>query len=517
MVLREDKIGQQLLVPLDLRDLIPKDHPCYFIQNVVDQMDFSKVDANYCYKAGKPAYSRKMLLRLVLMGAFDGGLSGREVAAKAATDVSYMYLAGMEKPDFRTINRFKVDHAELIDDAFKTTVLMAKELDLVKLKHIAIDGTKIKAKASINNLTNQEQIDLLKDILKKSIELDEEEDEILGDESGNSVPKELIDKKSFEEIYKKVTESTKGDRNEFKLRRSSKKLLDQAKKDKKSAKKVLQKVEKIDSELKKTTNDVISINDPESRWMLNKKSKWEFDYNLQIGVDEYKGIIVSSSLTQNPTDVFELIPQIEQIKETFGALAPNTQISADNGYSTNENIDYLVENHLDGYISTRKLSRKLKKINKKDKPFGKDKFIFDHEKNTYICPMGQILENQKSYKNNSRIAYWTNNCKTCPKHQECCGKRYNRIITDYGNPNKIKMLRKMETDWAQEIYKKRSKTAEWPFGNIKQNLKVTEFNTTGLKRTQTEAKLLAISHNLKRIYNETIQNELIHQNNKQNT
>ena len=131
--------------------------------------------------------------------------------------------------------------------------------------------------------------------------------------------------------------------------------------------------------------------------------------------------------------------------------------------------------------------------------------------------MGQILENQKSYKNNTRIAYWTNNCKTCPKHKECCGKRYTRAITDYGNPNKIKMLRKMDTEWAQEIYKKRSKTAEWPFGNIKQNLKVTEFNTIGLKRTQTEAKLLAISHNLKRIYNETIQNELMHQNNKQNT
>ena len=173
-----------------------------------------------------------------------------------------------------TINRFKVDHAELIDDAFKTTVLMAKELDLIKLKHIAIDGTKIKAKASINNLTNQEQVDLLKDILQKSIELDEEEDELLGDESGNSVPKELIDKESFEKIYKKVIETTKGDRNEFKLRRSSKKLLEQAQKDKKSAKKILKKVEKIDTELQKTTNDVISINDPESRWMLNKKSKY---------------------------------------------------------------------------------------------------------------------------------------------------------------------------------------------------------------------------------------------------
>ena len=99
----------------------------------------------------------------------------------------------------------------------------------------------------------------------------------------------------------------------------------------------------------------------------------------------------------------------------------------------------------------------------------------------------------------------------------CCKKKNYRTIQDYGNPSKIRMQRKMETDWAQKIYKKRSKTAEWPFGNIKQNLKVTEFNTTGLKRTQTEAKLLAISHNLKRIYNETIQNELIHQNNKQNT
>ena len=83
--------------------------------------------------------------------------------------------------------------------------------------------------------------------------------------------------------------------------------------------------------------------------------------SLQIGLDEYKEIIASSSLTQNPTDVFKLIPQIEQIKETFVDLTHNTQISADNGYSTNENMDYLLENQLEGWISTRKLSRKLKK------------------------------------------------------------------------------------------------------------------------------------------------------------
>lgn len=124
--------------------------------------------------------------------------------------------------------------------------------------------------------------------------------------------------------------------------------------------------------------------------------------------------------------------------------------------------------------------------------------------------MGQILENKKKATKRTHESHTgQKTAKTCKKHQECCGNNYSRVITDYENPNKIKMLRKMETPQAQEIYKKRSKTAEQPFGNIKQNLKVTEFNTTGLKRTQTEAKLLAISHNLKRIYNETIQKELI--------
>ena len=75
-------------------------------------------------------------------------------------------------------------------------------------------------------------------------------------------------------------------------------------------------------------------------------------------------------------------------------------------------------------------------------------------------------------------------------------------ISDYGNPSKIRMQRKMETDWAQKIYKKRSKTAELPFAHIKQNMKLHEFTTTGIKNTNTEFKLYTIGHNLKRIYNE---------------
>ena len=84
----------------------------------------------------------------------------------------------------------------------------------------------------------------------------------------------------------------------------------------------------------------------------------------------------------------------------------------------------------------------------------------------------------------------------------CCNKKNYRTIQDYGNPSKIRIQRKMETEWAQKIYKKRSKTVELPFAHIKQNMKLQEFTTTGIKNTNTEFKLYTIGHNLKRIYNE---------------
>ena len=76
--------------------------------------------------------------------------------------------------------------------------------------------------------------------------------------------------------------------------------------------------------------------------------------------------------------------------------------------------------------------------------------------------MGKILENQKSYKNNTRIAYWAKNFKTCPKHQKCCGKGFFRLITDYGNSNKIKMLRKMENTLGTKNLQKTIKNSRMP-------------------------------------------------------
>lgn len=351
MVLRDDTINQTMLVPMDLRNLIPEDHPCYFIKNVVDQIDCSQANRVFADKPGEFAYPRELLLRLILMSVFDGGLSSREIERKTRTDIAYMYLAGMQHPSYRTIARFKVDYPDLIDESFKTTIKIAKEEDLVKIHHVSLDGTKIKAKTSMNKLTNEQQLKIMKQHLKESIELDEEEDMELGEESGK---------------------------------------------------------------------DVISINDSDACFIKNKKGKWEFDYNGQIAVDDYKGIILASYITNDLTDYYELIPLMEQVQsnlsEIYYETPVNYQVSADNGYSTDMNTEYLEQNGFDGYISSRKLSREQKKYNLSDKPFAKDNFFYDNEIMTYICPLGQPLYkiSEYTYKNKSRISHWTKECKTCP-------------------------------------------------------------------------------------------------------
>ena len=157
-----------------------------------------------------------------------------------------------------------------------------------------------------------------------------------------------------------------------------------------------------------------------------------------------------------------LIPAIENVEHIFGPLHPGTQISADNGYSTDENAEYLEHKQLDGYISTRKLSRILKKYNIKQNPYSKDNFTYNHEKDGYICPLGQIMNLKGTYKNKKnshKTVYWTKKCHDCQVKEICATKNQYRTITDYGNPAKIRMQHKMDEKWAQEIYAQRSKNS----------------------------------------------------------
>ena len=504
MALREDGLGQTWLVPRRVIDFIPENHICFYIINLVEELDFKKTERKYKYKKGKPAYSRKMLTRLVIMASIDGIFSSRKIMKLAEENVIYMYLSGMDKPDFRTICRFKIECSEQIQKAFETTIKVANKLEMVQLNHIAIDGTKIKANASSSNLINEKEIQTIRSLLKKGIETDKEEDKIFGDKRGDEMPSELKSKKRVRELIESVREENSDSKNENKLRKTSEKLLKQAHKGPEQKDQVLKKLDHTEKELKKTKQKTISLTDPESRWMMNKKHRMEFAYNIQIAVDENSGIILANTVTQDPTDHHQLIPQIEQINEIIGPLTPNTIISADNGYYTQTNLKYLNDNELDGYIPNRKQVYESKKFYKPVKPYSKHNFTYDHENDQYICPNNQNLPYKQSYnyKNKDIHQYYTNKCLKCPDQLKCAGKNRIKIITDYGNILTKRMALKMETEKGKKEFAKRKKTVEWPFGNIKQNLKHTEYNTRGIKQTQTENNLICISHNIKRIYNQ---------------
>ncbi|MDZ4172523.1 MAG: IS1182 family transposase [Methanobacteriaceae archaeon] len=515
MVLREDKMGQSFLLPLSLNDVIPKDHVCFFVADLVNEMDFQGIEQKYRYTAGKAAYSRRMLMRVIIMASVDGVFSSRQIMKLTQENMVYMYLTGAETPDFRTINRFKIEARELIEKVFQTTVFTAKKLGLIRLEHISIDGTKIKANASNDNNLTEEEIKAIKKIIQKGIDVDKEEDKIYGDKRGDEpqegfeIPSTRKERKELiRELLKDNPHAKQKPGKRRKLKKAAKNLLNQAL-DK--PQKVLEKLDLMEKQLQKSGQKSISITDPDSRWMMNKKKRIELSYNMQIAVDHKSGIILSNTVTQDPTDHNQLIPQIKQISETIGPLPSYTKISADNGYFTQPNIEYAYKNKLDAYIPNRKQATTSKKTYKNNKPFSKHKFNYDPHNNTYTCPNNKKLPYKKTYtyKNKQRHQYYTKTCLKCKDQEKCVGKNRVRVITDYGNDLIKKMSLKMETPQAQLEYSKRKEAAEWPFGNIKQNLKFIEYYTRGIKQTLTENNLICTSHNIKRIFNQTKQQKTI--------
>ncbi len=152
-----------------------------------------------------------------------------------------------------------------------------------------------------------------------------------------------------------------------------------------------EKLKKAEEELNASVQNVVSLTDPESRFMKNKKEQIELSYNQQITADHGSGIIVANDVTQDCTDHHQLQPQVEKTEETVGELPDDTKRGFDNGYFSGPNLRYLEEKGLDGYIPDRKQAGEMKGNKPKDRPFSKDKFDYDEEKDQFLCPNGDIL------------------------------------------------------------------------------------------------------------------------------
>ena len=192
---------QQLLPPAALQEWLPDDHLAYFISDVVDQLDLSDITAHYEHeRRGGPPYNPRMMVKVLLYGYCIGVASSRRIAQRLHEDIAFRVLAANNTPDFRTISDFRKDHLGALAGLFLQVLAFCQRAGLVKLGHVALDGTKVRANASKHKAMSyrrmkEQEAQLaaeVAELLRRAQEAEAEEDRRYGqDKRGDELPEEL--------------------------------------------------------------------------------------------------------------------------------------------------------------------------------------------------------------------------------------------------------------------------------------------------------------------------------------
>jgi transposase len=182
---------QYFLLPLSVEDFIKEDHLAKVVAEVVVTLDTTAIEKKYSY-LGQKSYHPKLLLKLLFYGYAIGIRSGRKIAAACETDVAFMYLSGMYKPDFRTINDFRKDNAEAIENLFIQVIELCSAMNMINIGTLVIDSTKLRANASNRRTKTREQYEQwlsgieqqVKEVMEQADAADKKENEKYGDNRG---------------------------------------------------------------------------------------------------------------------------------------------------------------------------------------------------------------------------------------------------------------------------------------------------------------------------------------------
>src|SRR3989339_1845315 len=176
--------SQNWLLPMSIKEMIPKDHICFMVEDFADSLDYKNFDMIYD-GAGHPAYHPKIIMKILTYGMLCKTRSSRKLAKACHENFVFMYLAEKVNPDFRTIARFRKENEAFVKNTFKKTVTLAAEHKLIDLSFLSIDGSMIKAYAGRKQYVDKKGLDLLDKaidkMIKEDIALDELEEQMFGD------------------------------------------------------------------------------------------------------------------------------------------------------------------------------------------------------------------------------------------------------------------------------------------------------------------------------------------------
>jgi transposase len=323
---------------------------------VSDEIDLAAITARYDSDRGQPPFDPVMMTALLLYSYCCGIYASRRIAKACRERVDFMSIVAFDPPDFRTVSEFRRRHLQALGAVFSQILHLCETAGLVKLGHVALDGTKIKANASKHKAMSYARME------KRAAELEAEvarwlaaaaasdaaDDKQHGaDKSGDEMPDWVADKKRRAERIRKAKAELEAEAKALAEAKLTAAAAAQAQREAEGRKKPGRPAAApaTTPEPKAQKN----FTDPESR-IMKSKDGFVQAYNAQIAVDSHAQIIVAQDVTQSGVDGGQLAPMIDATKSNLGRYP--VQASADAGYCSEANLEALESRGIDGYVAT---------------------------------------------------------------------------------------------------------------------------------------------------------------------
>jgi len=349
---REWNVNQSLMFPPSVHDFVPEGHLAHFVRDtVVENLDLSAILEAYREERGFPPYDPTMMVALLLYAYCQGIYASRRIARACEERVDFMVVTAMQRPDFRTVSDFRKRHLQALQGLFVQVLRLCRSAGLVKLGHVALDGTKVRANASKHKAMSygrmkEAEPKLAAEVagwLREAEAVDTREDQACGAAlRGDELPEWVANKqKRLEKIRaaKAALEREAQAEAQAKGRHSD---------DDEGSRPRRGRTPKTPAGTPKD-KDQRNFTDPESRIMKTGDGFIQ-GYNAQLAVDGEHQVIVAQELTNNAADAQQLAPMLKAIKANTGRQA--RELSADAGYCSEDNLKELNRRHIRGYVAT---------------------------------------------------------------------------------------------------------------------------------------------------------------------
>jgi len=492
--------NDNLLFPPCLGEFIPNNDPVRVLNTIVDNLDISHIESTY-KSGGASSYHPRMLLKVVLYGYLQNVYSGRKMEQLLRRDVNFMWLSGMQRPDFNTINLFRKNRlADYIDEIFTQVVQMLVDAKFVSLEVQYIDGTKIEANANKYTFVwkkstkkNQEKLDFkVKNILKEAEKVLDGELQ----ESGNDIMSADEMEARTNGILAKMDEQGISNKQ---LRRNVEKVK------KNAVPKMREYEEKIAiagerNSYSKTDHDATFMRMKEDA-MNNGQTKP--GYNVQIST--FNQFITNYGIFRQPNDQGTLIPYLNSFAVRYGLQSK--EICADSGYGSEMNYEYLFANKITPYVKYNMFHAEMKR-SRKNNPFTSENMYYNADRDFYVCPMGQHLDFAYKIKERSDLGYTSTksvyrakDCSRCPLRGMCYKGKTNTRTIEVNHRNNHLRAKARELLTSEEGLRHRSKRPIEPeavFGQIKYDNRFKRFHYRGKRLVKAEFATIAVVHNIRK-------------------